>query len=110
MSFNSWISRENHIVHFLEFVTMSLAAWLQGGTPSKKRKVPVENESEIDSPKRKFKKLNSQNSYDWYVKDDSGLWHCSLCRTAKFDSPYARGHEIAAKTTNHDRHAACKYL
>lgn len=84
---------------------MSLSSWLKGEPPSKKRK---HQETESESPKRSFKKLNSQVTYDWYVKDDSGLWHCSLCRTAKFESPYSRGHEVPAKTTNHDRHAACK--
>jgi hypothetical protein len=50
----------------------------------------------IVTPTRKFKKANSQKSCDWYVVDSRGVWHCSLCRNAKFDTVYARGQDIPA--------------
>jgi hypothetical protein len=83
---------ENLIIVLNDFsrkIVMSLTSWLQGEMPkpSSKRKLP----------KRKFKKANSQKSYDWYVVDSESVWHCYLCRNAKFDTAYARGHHILEK-------------
>lgn len=36
----------------------------------------------------------------WYIQDPEGIWHCSVCREAKLDNPYSRGHTKKAKTTN----------
>ena len=93
---------------------MSLASWLRGDsaqTIASGTKRKQEECSDSKTPKRQFRKNHSQSSYDWYEKNENGLWHCTLCRTSKFDNPYARGHEIhvPAKTTNHYRHASCKY-
>ena len=68
----------------------------------------VDSETELN-PKKKFVKNLNQASFDWYVCDEKGLWHCSVCREAKSDNIYAHGHERPAKTTNHKRHAECKY-
>lgn len=88
---------------------MSLENWLLGLSPKPGTKRKADAEFEAPSPKRKFTKELSQNSFDWYVLDEAGLWHCSVCREAKNDSAYAKGHENPAKTTNHSRHASCKY-
>jgi hypothetical protein len=77
----------------------------------KRKLFEIDSESNLcDTPKRSFSKSLNQASFDWYVKDSEGLWHCKLCRDAKFDNQYAKGHEIPAKTTNHGRHAACEYI
>lgn len=67
---------------------------------SSKRKQDEETDA-LNIPQWKFKKANSQKSYDWYIVDSEGLWHC------RNDTAYAHGH-VPAKTTNHDRHATCK--
>ncbi|MEW8546314.1 MAG: hypothetical protein AB2693_22585 [Candidatus Thiodiazotropha sp.] len=89
---------------------MSLDSWLcgTGAKPGYKRK--ADEAAESGPPKKKFVKEVNQNSFDWYKQDESGLWHCTVCREAKIDSAYARGHDKPAKTTNHSRHASCKYL
>ena len=74
--------------------------------PGQKRKA-VDEPEECTTP-RKFHKVLNQNDFDWYVKDESGIWHCTLCRSAKFRSAYAVGHKEKQKTTNHVRHAKCK--
>ena len=91
---------------------MSLASWLKGDSlkPSSKRGCDDSNSESISPPSKKhFSKEMNQASFDWYVQDDKKLWHCKLCRECKLDSAYAEGHEKPAKTTNHMRHAACKY-
>ena len=90
---------------------MSLTSWLKIGSPKSgsKRKLPEESDKGNESPsKRKFSKELNQDSFDWYIKDDEGKWHCTLCRNGKFDIPYARGHDQPRKTTNHARHSSCK--
>lgn len=89
---------------------MSLTSWLKGEMPKPSSKRKYEDDAEVVStPQRKFKKANCQKSYDWYIVDSDGVWHCSVCRNAKLDTAYARGHDVPAKTTNHDRHVTCKY-
>ena len=83
--------------------------WLLGlgpkpGTPKRK----AENAPESESPSKKFTKEVTQTSFDWYSQDETGKWHCSICRQAKVDGAYSRGHDTPAKTTNHARHAACE--
>jgi hypothetical protein len=85
---------------------MSLKSWLQGDSqkPSSfKRKSPETEISDSNSPAKKkiFTKELRQSSFDWYVQDTNGLWHCKLCRENKHDNAYAKGHEVPAKTTNH---------
>lgn len=85
---------------------MSLDKWFSTvpGTPSKRKA-----DAQVDSsPCKKFHKSLTQSSFDWYQQDDSGLWHCEPCRSAKFTNAYAKGHQVKAKTTNHTRHAKCK--
>ena len=92
-------------------MSLRLDQWLMGNGPKPgyKRKANEASESEISSPaKKKFTKEISQKSFDWYKQDESGKWHCSICRLAKIDSAYSRGHDAPAKTTNHTRHASCK--
>lgn len=86
---------------------MSIANWLTGlgPKPGCKRKADAQ---ESDSPSKKFVKEASQSSFDWYKQDESGKWHCAVCRLAKIDGAYSRGHDTPAKTTNHARHASCK--
>jgi hypothetical protein len=83
---------------------MSLASWLTGGgeKPGYKRK--ANGNTEKSPPKKKFSKEMSQDSFNWYMQDESGKWHCTLCRSAQFDNAYAKGHDTPAKT----RHAGCK--
>ena len=93
-------------------MSLRLDQWLMGNGPKPgyKQKADEASESEISSPaKKKFTKEISQKSFDWYKQDESGKWHCSICRLAKIDSAYSRGHDAPAKTTNHTRHASCKY-
>ena len=59
---------------------------------------------------KKFVKNLNQDSFDWYVADENGVWHCKLCRSCKLNNAYARGHSKPGKTTNHTRHAECKYI
>ena len=76
---------------------------------SAKRKLEVESDSQSSqTPKKKFRKNLNQDSFDWYICHENGLWHCSVCREYKVDNAYARGHERPGKTTNHKRHAECK--
>ena len=92
---------------------MSLHSWLIGGSPKpgSKRKLSEINDDEVlESPKKKFTKGISQGSFDWYKLDENNKWHCTVCRSANVDGAYNHGHEKPAKTTNHLRHAACKYL
>ncbi|XP_053406405.1 SCAN domain-containing protein 3-like [Mercenaria mercenaria] len=66
----------------------------------------LESDSEtVESPKKKFIKNLNQDSFEWYVADENGVWHCSVCRECKLDNAYARGHSKPGKTTNHTRHA-----
>ena len=90
---------------------MSLANWLSevGPKPGTKRKIDVDSDAESPS-KRKFTKGFSQKNFDWYQLDDTGKWHCNVCRQASIENAYARGHDTPAKTTNHTRHASCKYF
>ena len=89
-----------------------LKSWLinspSATKPGQKRKA-VDEPEECTTP-RKFHKVLNQNDFDWYVKDESGIWHCTLCRSAKFRSAYAVGHKEKQKTTNHVRHAKCKCI
>lgn len=89
---------------------MSLDSWLKGtgSKPGSKRK--TDDAVETSPFKRKFTKEMSQDSFSWYIQDSEGIWHCSVCREAKHDNPYSRRHTEKAKTTNHRRHAACKYF
>jgi hypothetical protein len=93
--------------------------WLTGTSPkpgiSNKRKLDdrdVESEDDnVSSPnKRKggFSKHLNQQSFDWYKKDEDGLWHCTLCRKAKMANAYSKGRPTTGKTTNHMRHSASK--
>ena len=50
----------------------------------------------------------SQNCYDWYIQDNSNIWHCALCCEAKFSNKYAVRHTKPQKTTNHARHTKSK--
>ena len=88
---------------------MSLQSWLGGGSPRTPVKRKADSEA-LDSTPKKFSKVMSQNSYEWYVTDNSGVWHCKLCRDSKFSNQYATGHQQRAKTTNHARHAKSKYI
>jgi hypothetical protein len=74
-----------------------------------KRKLESHSET-VESPKKKFIKNLNQDSFDWYIVDKDGVWHCKLCRECKLDNAYARGHSKPGKTTNHTRHAECKYM
>ena len=87
---------------------MSLSGWLKGESPKpgRKRKLELEN---TESPAKKFVKSMNQASFLWYVQDENQLWHCKICRQAKLDTPYAKGHKVPAKTTNHTRHSSCKF-
>ena len=92
---------------------MSLVNWLSGTGPKPglKRKLDdaTESESESGPDKKKKPKEMAQKNFDWYKQDESGKWHCTICRVAKLDNAYAKGHDTPAKTTNHSRHSACKY-
>ena len=82
--------------------------WLLGLRPKPGVKSKAEDAPESASPAKRFTKEVNQKSFDWYVQDESGKWHCSVCRLAKVDGAYSRGHDTPAKTTNHSRHATCK--
>ena len=73
------------------------------GTHSKRK---AEDVPESESPNKRFTKEVSQSSFDWYKQDEVGKWHCSVCRLAKVNGAYARGHDTPAKTTSHTRHSA----
>lgn len=85
---------------------MSLQSWLKSPAPLKRK--AATSDLENTPPQKKFCKTMSQNSYDWYVKDTFNMWHCVLCRDAKFSNKYSIGHDKPQKTTNHSRHAKCK--
>lgn len=94
---------------------MSLDSWLKGNSPKpgykRKQNENDDSASSMDSPaKKRFTKSLNQSSFDWYVQDENKLWHCRVCRNANIKNAYAKGHETVAKTTNHLRHAACKYM
>ena len=76
-------------------LTIMLKSWLinspSATKPGQKRKA-VDEPEECMTP-RKFHKVLNQNDFDWYVKDESGIWHCTLCRSVKFRSAYAVGHK-----------------
>ncbi|XP_071154595.1 zinc finger protein 862-like [Mytilus edulis] len=82
---------------------MSLQSWLKSPAPLKRK--AATSDLENTPPQKKFCKTMSQNSYDWYVKDTFNMWHCVLCRDAKFSNKYSIGHDKPQKTTNHSRHA-----
>ena len=90
---------------------MTLDSWLKIGstkTGSKRKLLEDSENTENESPaKTKFTQAVNQDAFDWNKKDEPGKWHCSLCRAAKFDKPYAQGHDKPAKTTNHTRHSTC---
>ena len=91
---------------------MSLQSWLTGGgtpKPGAKRKRDSETTDniEIEPPKKKFSKEMNQTSFEWYIMDEGGKWHCTLCRTAIIETAYAIGHDKPAKTTNHILHPNC---
>lgn len=88
---------------------MSLHAWLTGESPKPGGKRKLEDNA-IESPRKKFSKEITQNSFEWYQMDSDKKWHCTVCRAANMDNPYSRGHEKPAKTTNHLRHASCKFF
>ena len=94
----------------MENMLLRLDQWLKGTGPKPgyKRKADESLESESSPTKKKFLKELNQKSFDWYKQDESGKWHCTICRLAKIDSAYARGHDMPSKTTNHTRHATCK--
>jgi hypothetical protein len=48
---------------------MSLTSWLQGEMPKPSSKRKLDEDS--DTPTWKFKKANSQKSFDWYVVDSA---------------------------------------
>lgn len=89
-----------------------LSTWLLRDSPGLKRKADdIDSDDMIDSSNKKsFKKSNYQNNFSWYKQDADKKWHCEVCRGAKLDNAYARGHDQPAKTTNHQRHGLCKYL
>lgn len=91
---------------------MSLDSWLKGSSPKpgyKRKQCDDDSVSLKDSPaKKRFTKSLNQSSFEWYVQDENKLWHCRVCRNSNIKNAYATGHETAAKTTNHLRHAACK--
>ena len=87
---------------------MSLDSWLTGASPSPmKRK--LDEDKENASPSKRFKKELNQTSFDWYIKDSKGLYHCNVCRENHVATSYAKGHLTPNKTTNHQRHATCKF-
>lgn len=89
---------------------MSLENWLVGLAPKPGYKRKADDEPSSSPSKKRFTKELNQDSFSWYKLDAEGKWHCSVCREAKIESAYARGHDTPAKTTNHSRHAGCKYL
>jgi hypothetical protein len=86
---------------------MSLHTWLNSHAPSPVKRKADNSDIENTHPK-KFSKVMSQNCYDWYIQDNSNIWHCAPCREAKFSNKYAVGHTKPQKTTNHARHTKCK--
>jgi len=86
---------------------MSLDKWFGSTSVPQKRKADDSVES---SPAKKYYKALSQNAFDWYKQDDKGRWYCEPCRSSKYTNAYAKGHDVKSKTTNHARHAKCKYI
>ena len=63
---------------------MSLVNWLSGTGPKPglKRKLDdaTDSDSESGPDKKKKPKEMAQKNFDWYKQDESGKWHCTICR------------------------------
>jgi hypothetical protein len=68
---------------------MAMQAWLKGESPKPGSKRKSDDDADQSPAKRKFTKELHQDSFDWYLKDESGKWHCSICRAAKSSNAYA---------------------